>query len=109
MSLWIVDGGMIELPVVARVEDWKEGSYIEIVGSDDGAKWNDVPIRYVAERTCHIVKTWSDSDFVDGWRYRCSECMCFIPVIERDPETGDVISAANYCPNCGRRVVAGDA
>lgn len=58
--------------------------------------------------TCHIVKTWSDSDYVDGWRYRCSECMCFIPVIERDPETGDVISAANFCPNCGRRVVAGD-
>ena len=55
--------------------------------------------------TCSIVKTWSDSDFVDGWRYRCSECMCFIPFIERDPETGDVISAANYCPNCGRKVV----
>lgn len=56
--------------------------------------------------TCHIVKKWSDSDFVDGWRYRCSECMCFIPVNERDPETGDVISAANYCPNCGARVVS---
>lgn len=55
---------------------------------------------------CHIVKTWSDSDYVDGWRYRCSECMCFIPVNERDPETGDVISAANFCPNCGRKVEA---
>lgn len=55
--------------------------------------------------TCHIVKTWSDSDFVDGWRYSCSVCECFIPVDERDPETGDVISAANYCPNCGRKVV----
>lgn len=58
-----------------------------------------------AERTCRIVKKWSDSDYVDGWRYRCSECMCFIPVNERDPETGDVISAANYCPNCGAKVV----
>lgn len=58
-----------------------------------------------AERTCRIVKTWSDSDYVDGWRYRCSECGCFIPVNERDPETGDVISAANYCPNCGAKVV----
>lgn len=58
-----------------------------------------------AERTCHIVKTWSDSDFVDGWRYRCSECMCFIPVNERDPETGAVISSANYCPNCGAKVM----
>lgn len=57
------------------------------------------------ERTCRIVKTWSDSDFVDGWRYRCSECMAFIPVNERDPETGDVISAANYCPHCGAKVV----
>ena len=58
-----------------------------------------------AERTCRIVKTWSDSDYVDGWRYRCSECGCFIPVNERDLETGDVISAANYCPNCGAKVV----
>lgn len=59
-----------------------------------------------AERTCRIVKTWSDSDYMDGWRYRCSECGCFIPVNERDPETGDVISAANYCPNCGAKVVS---
>lgn len=59
------------------------------------------------ERTCHIVKTLSDSDYVDDWRYRCSECGGFIPVNERDPETGDVISAANYCPNCGARVVEG--
>ena len=56
--------------------------------------------------TCSIVKTWSDSDYVDDWRYRCSECGCFIPVNERDPETGDVISAANFCPNCGKRVSA---
>ena len=58
-----------------------------------------------AERSCHIIKTWSDSDYVDGWRYRCSECSCFIPVNELDQETGDVISAANYCPNCGAKVV----
>jgi DNA-directed RNA polymerase subunit RPC12/RpoP len=57
------------------------------------------------ERTCRIVKTWSDSDYVDDWNYRCSECKCNIPVNERDPETGDVISAANYCPNCGARVL----
>ena len=56
--------------------------------------------------TCSIVKTWSDSDYVDDWRYRCSECGCNIPVNERDPETGDVISAANYCPNCGAKVVS---
>jgi len=56
--------------------------------------------------TCRIVKTPSDSDFSDGWRYRCSECGCNIPVNERDPETGDVINAANYCPNCGAKVVS---
>lgn len=55
--------------------------------------------------TCHIVKTWSDSDYDEDWRYRCSECGCFIGVYERDPKTGDVISADNYCPNCGREVV----
>lgn len=60
---------------------------------------------WVRERTCRIVKTWSDSDYVDDWNYRCSECRGFIPVNERDPETGDVISAANYCPNCGCKVV----
>lgn len=54
--------------------------------------------------TCSIVKTWSDSDYVDDWRYRCSECGGFIPVNERDPDTGDVINAANYCPNCGKAV-----
>lgn len=56
--------------------------------------------------TCRIVKTWSDSDYDEDWRYRCSECGCFIGVYERDPETGDVISADNYCPNCGRKVVS---
>lgn len=77
----------------------------------DAGYWQDEEIAVLnwnhrAERTCRIVKTWSDSDFVDGWRYRCSECMAFIPVNERDPETGDVISAANFCPNCGAKVVA---
>ena len=55
--------------------------------------------------TCYIVKTWSDSDYNEDWRYRCSECGCFIDVYERDPETGDVINAANFCPNCGRKVM----
>lgn len=62
----------------------------------------------VSERMCRIVKTWSDSDYVDDWNYRCSECSGFIPVNERDSETGDVISAANYCPNCGARVIKSD-
>ena len=58
-----------------------------------------------AERTCRIVKTWKDSDYVDDWNYNCSECGGFIDVYERDLETGNVISAANYCSNCGARVI----
>ena len=58
--------------------------------------------------TCGIVKTWSDSDYVDDWRYRCSECGCNIPVNERDPKTGDVINAANFCPNCGAKIIGGN-
>lgn len=73
--------------------------------TEEGVRKRDEREATLGRGTCHIVKTWSDSDFVDGWRYRCSECMCFIPVNERDPETGDAISAANYCPNCGRRCV----
>lgn len=58
-----------------------------------------------AERTCHIVATWKDSDFVNDWNYKCSECGCFIPVDERDIKTGEVFRAANYCPTCGAKVV----
>lgn len=62
-------------------------------------------VAMIGERTCHIIKQWRDSDYVKDWRYLCSECGGFIPVDERDPETGDVISAANYCPDCGAKVV----
>ena len=65
--------------------------------------WTD--FSQLSERTCQIVKTPSDSDYLDDWRYRCSECGCNIPVNERDEETGDVIRAANYCPNCGSKVI----
>lgn len=97
MSLWIVDGGMVELPVVARVEDWKEGSYIEIVGSDDGAKWNDVPIRYVAERTCRNAAP-AYLDFL------CGECG-FVHYHSDENDDGDG-NDWRYCPNCGRQVVS---
>lgn len=103
MSLWIVDGGMVELPVVARVEDWKEGSYIEIVGSDDGAKWNDVPIRYVAERTCRDV--YPEAAFC----FTCSECGHIRRFVQGwNDKTDSRQDEFRYCPNCGRRVVAGE-
>lgn len=60
---------------------------------------------YIPEHTCHIIKTWSDSDYVNDWNYRCSECGGFIDVYERDLETGNVISAANYCSNCGAKII----
>lgn len=101
MSLWIVDGGMVELPVVARVEDWEEGSYIEVTGSNDGAKWNDAPIRYVAERTCfarsHHSTRFNTFGTVIG--FECSKCAY---VLTQDP-SGPILW--RYCPNCGARVV----
>lgn len=62
-------------------------------------------IGYVKQRTCRIITTRADSDYVDDWRYRCSECRCNIPVDERIRATGEIISAANFCPNCGAKVV----
>ena len=67
-------------------------------------KQRGVYLPYVRERACYIVKTWKDSDYVDDWNYRCSECGGFIDVYERDLETGNVISAANFCSNCGAKV-----
>ncbi len=65
----------------------------------------DTPsIKYVPELTCQIVKTWADSDYNEGWRYTCSECGYPVEVGECDPETGDVISAANFCWHCGARI-----
>ena len=54
--------------------------------------------------TCHIVKTWTDSDYAEHWRYSCSECGYPIEVGERDIATGDPVSHANFCWNCGRKV-----
>ena len=50
--LWIVDGGIISIPVVARVEDFKEDSYIEITGADENHKWKSAPTRYEAVTHC---------------------------------------------------------
>lgn len=62
--------------------------------------------RYLPERTCRIFPKPSDSDFVDDWHYLCSECGHEIPVYERNPDDYRlIISHANYCPNCGAKVV----
>lgn len=55
--------------------------------------------------TCTIVKTWTDSDYADHWRYSCSECGYQIEVGERDIATGNPTSHANFCWNCGRRCI----
>ena len=106
---------------IAKTENgYKVRQLVDVI--DEAArKWGDELGEYTMKRiceawntraelvrgTCCIVKTPSDSDFSDDWRYRCSECGCNIPVNERDPETGNVINAANYCPNCGRAVKRG--
>ena len=59
----------------------------------------------LGQGTCHIVKTWTESDYADHWRYSCSECGYPIEVGERDVATGDPVSHANFCWNCGREVV----
>lgn len=54
MSLWIVDGGIgFTLPVIARVEDWKEGEYIDVTGAGDDGKWLPMPVRYVSLSSVH--------------------------------------------------------
>ena len=54
--LWIVDGGMINLPVVARVEDFKEDSYIEITGATENHEWKSEPTRYEKVVLCADCK-----------------------------------------------------
>ena len=54
MSLWIVDGGIgFALPVIARVEDWKEGEHIDVTGAGDDGKWLPMPVRYVSLSSVH--------------------------------------------------------
>lgn len=61
---------------------------------------------YYPLQLCRIVTAWKDSDFVDDVNYKCSECGGYIPVYERNPDDYfEIISAANYCPNCGAKVV----
>ena len=69
------------------------------------AKTPDELVALLGQRTCHIVKTWTDSDYADHWRYSCSECGYQIEVGERDVATGNPISHANFCWNCGRKVI----
>ena len=56
--LWIVDGGMLNLPVVARVEDFKEDSYIEITGATENHEWKSEPTRYEKVVRCKDCEYW---------------------------------------------------
>lgn len=68
--LWIVDGGMINLPVVARVEDFKEDSYIEITGATENHKWKSEPTRYEKVVRCKdcMHNGSIDTDCPFGWK-----------------------------------------
>lgn len=74
---------------------------------DDG--WQAIADELNADRhveTCHIVTTWCDSDYLNDVNYRCSECGGLIVVDERNPDDYfEIISHANYCCNCGAKVV----
>lgn len=104
MSLWIVDGGMIELPVIARVEDWREGDHIDVTGADENGRWRSKPVRYVARGECHklppdnnhtcIVRHEPTGMTMEFGYWKCSRCGC------------NCVDGAKYCMNCGARVVS---
>lgn len=103
--LWIVDGGMVELPVMARIEDWQEGEHIDITTGDDSGEWRTTPMRYEVRGECHpiISDNLTESEGMgDAWA-DCSECGHLLFVLT-DPHS----IPPNYCPNCGRRIMEVD-
>ena len=99
---WYVDGTHDDWPMTIEADGLDLKSITIPVQYENG---ESEVLRFVPERTCHIVKTWTDSDYAEHWRYSCSECGYPIEVGERDIATGDPVSHANFCWNCGRRVV----
>ena len=93
--LWIVDGGMISLPVIARVEDFKEDSYIEITGADENHKWKSEPTRYEAVTHCKDCKHGIIGHGIEDGLVLCSK-----PFAER----GNAMHRSNwYCADGKRR------
>lgn len=71
--------------------------------------WNS---RVMRGATCTIVMKQADHEYRDpkeNWHAVCSECGCGCLVDEWDTseQPPRVVSHANYCPNCGARVVDG--
>ena len=76
--LWIIDGGMISLPVIARVEDFKEDSYIEITGADENNEWKSEPTRYEAVthcKDCKYYQVYTDRGVMTGHGFCASQGM----------------------------------
>ena len=90
--LWIVDGGMLTLPVEGRVEDWRKGESITVTHGANG-EWTDT-VTYDARGECHMKHMWSDPDDGDCWE--CSKCGRIVLTDGYDPR---------YCTQCGAKVV----
>ena len=59
--------------------------------------------------SAYIVPKPSDSDFVNDWKFKCSNCGCFVDVDEielNEDEPPTIIRHANYCANCGKKLHA---
>lgn len=53
------------------------------------------------ERTCHAIKEWNMIRTIKGWQ--CSECGLAMAIAPKDE---DMPERPDYCPWCGRKVVA---
>lgn len=89
--------------------NWPAGEWPEYVEVDHDDGRGGRPVRYVSERTCRVVTMdmageppYRDGDWIlnelsDG----CSECGYPFDTPNR--------GTPSYCPNCGARVVTGNA
>ncbi len=88
--LWVVDGGMINLPVVARVEDYKEDEYIEITSADENHEWKSKPTRYENVVRCGECKYYKDG-------------MCYNPNTYDDDKTCGNTTEDWFCADGKRK------
>lgn len=96
--LWIVDGGMLSLPVEGRVEDWRKGEWITVTHGKDG-EWTDT-VTYEARGECH-----DKNGFDPEMGFECVECGATTDSYMCSTYPG-IQEQLRYCPLCGRKVVS---
>jgi len=93
--LWIVDGGMINLPVMARVEGWRDGESIDITTGNESGEWNAMPTRYVVRGECHV--------YLDGnENYKAYRCDAWARCSELRELVEDMLDCIEICEAFGR-------